>query len=218
MAKNDEIEAGAKAIAEDLRLPGAGTKKLARVVEDHLDWFDKTEARGLTWADMSRLLFAAGAKGKNGRPLPVGTLYSTVWRKREDAKRIGGGIALSSKSTTGIQGSTQESPPRKGRMAPAPTWPAVPNDPFRERSGLPLRAAGARPRCRLSQGQRIATAETGPVANRNIRCHIQAIQQPPEWTGPVVHSLRLQNTPLGFHLPASQRPSAASTSHAEQID
>ena len=120
MAKNNEIEAGAKAIAEDLRLPGAGLKKLARVVEGHLDWFDKAEARGLTWADMSRLLFAAGAKGKNGRPFPVGTLYSTVWRKREDAKRIGRGIASSSKSTTGIQGSTQESPPRKGRMDPAP--------------------------------------------------------------------------------------------------
>jgi hypothetical protein len=87
MAKNNEIEAGAKAIAEDLRLPGAGLKKLARVVEDHLAWFDKAEARGLTWADMSRLLLAAGAKGKNSRPFPVGTLYSTVWRKREDAKR-----------------------------------------------------------------------------------------------------------------------------------
>ncbi len=120
MATSNEIEAGAKAIAEDLRLPGGGLKKLARVVEDHLDWFDTVEARGLTWADMSRLLFAAGAKGRNGRPFSVGTLYSTVWRKREDAKRIGGGMASSSKSTTGIQGSTQKSPPRRGRLDPAP--------------------------------------------------------------------------------------------------
>lgn len=120
MATSKEIEAGAKAIAEDLRLPGGGLKKLARVVEDHLDWFDTVEARGLTWADMSRLLFAAGAKGRNGRPFSVGTLYSAVWRKREDAKRIGRGIASSSKSTTGIQGSTQELPPRKGRLDPAP--------------------------------------------------------------------------------------------------
>jgi hypothetical protein len=120
MSTSNEIEAGAKAIAEDLRLPGGGLKKLARVVEDHLDWFDAVEARGLTWADMSRLLFAAGAKGRNGRPFSVGTLYSTVWRKREDAKRTGRGIASPSKSNTAIQGSTQESPPRKGRLDQAP--------------------------------------------------------------------------------------------------
>ncbi|MBQ8106893.1 MAG: hypothetical protein IJ127_28975 [Afipia sp.] len=120
MITSKEIEAGAKAIAEDLRLPGGGLKKLARVVEDHLGWFDTVEARGLTWADMSRLLFAAGAKGRNGRPFSVGTLYSTVWRKREDAKRIGRDIASFSKSSTGIQSSTQESPPRKGRLGSAP--------------------------------------------------------------------------------------------------
>ena len=120
MAKSNEIEAGVRAIAEDLRLPGGGLKKLARVVKDHLDWFDTAEARGLTWPDMSRLLFAAGAKGRNGRPFSVGTLYSTVWRKREDAKRIGSGTASSSKSTTAIRGSTQESLPRKGRLDPAP--------------------------------------------------------------------------------------------------
>jgi hypothetical protein len=121
MAKSNEIEAGARAIAEDLRLPGGGQKKLARVVRNHLDWFDMAEHRGFTWADMSRLLFAAGAKGRNARPFSVGTMYSTVWRKREDAKRIDSGTASSSKSTTGIQGSTQESPARKGRSDGAPT-------------------------------------------------------------------------------------------------
>jgi hypothetical protein len=120
MATSNEIKAGAAAIAEDLRLPGGGLKKLARVVEGHLDWFDKAEACGLTWADMSRLLFAAGAKGRNGRPFSVGTLYSTVWRKREGVKRIGSGAASSSKSTTGIQGSKQKLLPRKGRLDLAP--------------------------------------------------------------------------------------------------
>src|SRR5260370_16994243 len=110
MATSKEIEAGAKAIAEDLRLPGGGVKKLARVIEDHLGWFDAAEARGLTWADMSRLLFAVGAKGQNGRPFSVGTLYSTVWRKREDAKRIGKGIASSSKSARKIQAFPPPSP------------------------------------------------------------------------------------------------------------
>lgn len=82
---NKQIEAGAKAIAEDMMLPGGGRKKLARVVNDHLDWFDAVEARGLTWSDISRLLLAAGAKDRNGRAISVGTLSSTVWRKRSDA-------------------------------------------------------------------------------------------------------------------------------------
>ena|ERR1035437_7710683 len=120
MAKSNEIEAGARPIAEDLRLPGGGQKKLARVVRNHLDWFDMAEDCGLTWADMSRLLFAAGAKGENGSPFSVSTLYLTVRRKREDAKLVGGGAASSSKSTTGIQGSKQKLSPRKGRLDLAP--------------------------------------------------------------------------------------------------
>jgi hypothetical protein len=100
MATSKEIEAGAKAIAEDLRLPGRWREKAGKSDDKSLEWFDMVEARGLTWADMSRLLFAAGAKGRNGRPFSVGTLYSMVWRKREDAKRIGGAIASSSKSAT----------------------------------------------------------------------------------------------------------------------
>jgi hypothetical protein len=86
MASNKEIEAGARLIAEDLQLPGGGSKKLARVVHNHLEWFDAAEARGMTWSDMSRLLSAAGALGKGGRRLTVGTLSSTVWRKRAEAE------------------------------------------------------------------------------------------------------------------------------------
>jgi hypothetical protein len=119
MATGNEIEAGAKAIAEDLRLPGGGLKKLARVVEDHLDWFDAAEARGLTWADMSRLLFASGAKSRNGRPFSVGTLYSTVWRKREDAEQKG--VGSSSKSVREIKAATHVAS-RKGRSDRAPKW------------------------------------------------------------------------------------------------
>jgi hypothetical protein len=85
MAKSNEIETGARAIAEDLRLPGGGQKKLARVARDHLDWFDMAEERGLTWADMSRLLFAVGAKRESGGAFSVSTLYLTVRREREDA-------------------------------------------------------------------------------------------------------------------------------------
>ena len=84
MLTNKEIDAGAKAIAEDFALSEGRIKKLARVVEGHLDWFDACEMRGMTWADIARLLFVAGAKGRNGRPFTVGTLSSTVWRKRRN--------------------------------------------------------------------------------------------------------------------------------------
>lgn len=78
VARNDEIEAGAKAIADDLNLPGGRRKKLARVVEDHLYWFDAAEARGMTWDDMIVALAAAGARRKNGTPLSYGSLSSAV--------------------------------------------------------------------------------------------------------------------------------------------
>jgi hypothetical protein len=99
MASNKEIEAGARLIAEDLQLPGGGSKKLARVVLNHLEWFDAAEARGMTWSDMIRLLSAAGALGKDGRRLTVGTLSSTVWRKRAEAESKKEATAESARGT-----------------------------------------------------------------------------------------------------------------------
>jgi len=110
---------------------------------------------------VSRLLFAAGAKGKNGRPFPVGTLYSTVWRKREDAKRIGGGIASSSKSTTRIQGSTQESPPRKGRMVPAPIRSGNVELPRKPKGRLKI------PEASTGQSSPMSSVKTPPKASSN---------------------------------------------------
>lgn len=66
-------------------LPGGRRKKLSRLVEDHLAWFDAAEARGMTWEDMIAALFAAGVVRPDGRPLSVGTLSSAVWRKRNHA-------------------------------------------------------------------------------------------------------------------------------------
>ena len=106
MATDKEIEAGAKAIAADLALPGGGRKKLARVVEDHLSWFDAVEIRGLTWNDVTRLLFAAGAKGPNGRPISIGTLSSAVWRKRKETR--------TSMPSTKTQIETGAPPPQSG--------------------------------------------------------------------------------------------------------
>lgn len=119
MLSNRQIEAGAKAIAEDMTLPGGGRKKLARVVGDHLDWFDAVEARGLTWGDMSRLLLAAGARGRNGRAIPVGTLSSTVWRKRSDA------ASPASPVSTKARGAGRASP----RMGQAERTHVIPSKP-----------------------------------------------------------------------------------------
>jgi len=85
--KDRDLEKGAEAIADNLKLPGGRRKKFSRVVEDHLAWFDAAEARGLTWADMSIVLAAAGATGDDGSPLSVGTLSSAVWRKRKEASQ-----------------------------------------------------------------------------------------------------------------------------------
>lgn len=82
VANNQDIEAGAKAVTEDKRLPGWRLEKLARVVADHMDWFDAAAARGTTWQDTERGLATAGATGKDGKPLRIGKLFSTVWRER----------------------------------------------------------------------------------------------------------------------------------------
>lgn len=84
--KNRGIEVGAKAIANDLQLPGGRRKKLARIVVEHLEWFDLAEARGMTWDDMIAVLAAAGVKREDGRPLSRGALSSAVWRKRQDGR------------------------------------------------------------------------------------------------------------------------------------
>ncbi|MEW6769744.1 MAG: hypothetical protein AB1342_17105 [Pseudomonadota bacterium] len=88
MANNKELEAGLKAMAEDFHLPGGGRKKLSRLVAEHMDWFDAAERRGMGWRDMIRVLTAAGVNGRGGKPLSVGTLSSTVWRKRAETADV----------------------------------------------------------------------------------------------------------------------------------
>ena len=117
VATDKEIEAGAKAIVRDLSLPGGGRKKLARVVEDHLSWFAMVEARGLTWADITRLLSGAGAMGRNGRAISIGTLSSAVWRKREDTKRKSNSDAVSFNPAMAIQSSASHQAGRRGERS-----------------------------------------------------------------------------------------------------
>jgi hypothetical protein len=140
VATDKEIEVGAKAIARDLSLPGGGRKKLARVVEDHLSWFAMVEARGLTWADITRLLSVAGAMGQNGRAISIGTLSSTVWRKREDIRHKSNSDAVSFNPATTIQSSAPHQAGRRGQRsrnsgeiaAPRDSGLLVPSFPKRE--------------------------------------------------------------------------------------
>lgn len=86
MAKDKELERGLKAMADEFRLPFGGRMELSKLVAAHLDWFEAAERRGLKWPDMIRALAAVGINGRNGMPLSVGTLSSTVWRKRAEAE------------------------------------------------------------------------------------------------------------------------------------
>jgi hypothetical protein len=85
MGRNGQLEAGLKRIAKDYHLPAGGRKKLSQLVAHHLYWFDAAERRGMGWRDMISALTAAGVTGKGGKTLSVGTLSSTVWRKRAEA-------------------------------------------------------------------------------------------------------------------------------------
>lgn len=82
---DEELTKGAKAIAEDMRVGETRRVKLARIIDDHLDWFDLARARGLEWTDIIEVLFKAGATRPDGRPLSRGHLSSLVWRKQKSA-------------------------------------------------------------------------------------------------------------------------------------
>ena len=53
-----------------------------------MHWFDAAERRGMGWRDMIKALTAAGMNGRGGKPLSVGTLSSTVWRKRAETEDV----------------------------------------------------------------------------------------------------------------------------------
>lgn len=148
--KNRDIEAGAKMIASDLQLPGGRRKKLARVVAEHLAWFDQAEARGMTWDDMIAVLASAGVTREDGRALSRGALSSAVWRKRQDGRIVSvrkvGGEKPGDPSTRKTSRRTEQGLPGQQTVGhrtanrPAGKSPARKNAPF---TGRPA-PAGAR--------------------------------------------------------------------------
>ena len=82
MAKDKDIESGARAIAEDFKLPGGRRKAVAKLVRHHLSWFDAAKDRGMAVEDILRLLTRAGATYEDGSSINFDTLSSALWRKR----------------------------------------------------------------------------------------------------------------------------------------
>lgn len=83
LLSDEDLIEGAQAIANDMRVGDARRLKLARIVDPHLDWFAQARARGLEWTDIIDVLFRAGVKRPDGRPLSRGHLSSLVWRRQQ---------------------------------------------------------------------------------------------------------------------------------------
>jgi hypothetical protein len=124
MADNKELESGLKAMAEDFLLPGGGHKKLSQLVAGHMHWFDAAGRRGMGWRDMIRALTAAGVNGRGGKPLSVGTLSSTVWRKRAETEDV------------------MSRADRQARLAPPESQPVRSRKASPKQGGRPKAAAG----------------------------------------------------------------------------
>lgn len=82
MAKNKDIESGARIVAEDFNLPGGRRKAVAKLVRDHLSWFDAAKARGMAVEDILSLLTRAGAIYEDGASINFDTLSNALWRRR----------------------------------------------------------------------------------------------------------------------------------------
>jgi len=82
MAKNKDIESGARIVAEDFKLPAGRRKAVAKLVKDHLSWFDAAKARGMAVEDILSLLTSAGATYDDGSSINFDTLSNALWRRR----------------------------------------------------------------------------------------------------------------------------------------
>jgi hypothetical protein len=80
--KDKDIESGARAIAEDFKLPGGRRKAVAKLVRHHLSWFDAAKDRGMGVDDILTLLTHAGATYEDGSSINFDTLSNALWRKR----------------------------------------------------------------------------------------------------------------------------------------
>lgn len=127
MARKLELEAGLEAMAADFVLLGGGRLRVARLVTNHLDWFDAAEARGMAWRDIARALATADVTDKHGKALSTGTLSSAVWRARDRRSNPPAPPQSSARNNSShppvVQGSRQG--PSVVRQQKRPTPPAA---------------------------------------------------------------------------------------------
>lgn len=83
IVSDENLKSGAQSIADDLRVGDNRRLKLAKVIDSHLEWFERARDRGLEWTDIVDILFQAGVVRPDGRPLSRGHLSSLVWRKQK---------------------------------------------------------------------------------------------------------------------------------------
>ena len=84
MATNVDIESGARIVAEDFKLPAGRRKAVAKLVADHLGWFDAAKSRGMGAEDILSLLTSVGATYADGSSINFDTLSNALWRKRNE--------------------------------------------------------------------------------------------------------------------------------------
>jgi hypothetical protein len=83
---NNDMMIGAKRIAAALKGP-VGQIKLARVVSQHIVWFEDARSQGMTWDQIVAALTAVGATRADGTPFTRGPVSSAVWRAEKAISR-----------------------------------------------------------------------------------------------------------------------------------
>jgi hypothetical protein len=113
MSDGDLLD-GAEAIAADMQGPAGQRLKLAKVIDEHLGWFEQARRRGLEWSDIVALLFRAGATRSDGRPLLREHVQSLVWRKQHAERQAADETPARDAISPAIPKRTARSPvPRK---------------------------------------------------------------------------------------------------------
>ena len=152
---NKELEASLKRIADDYRLPGGGRKKLSQLVAEHLDWFDAAQKRGMGWRDIISALAAASITGKRGEPLSIGTLSSTVWRKRAEIKQ--------DDNVRSLQGARPRPPAKFPKFGSSTKDFAFRRDKSGDKPGRDSQTSTARTGRTANAGRSISTKQPPPI-------------------------------------------------------
>lgn len=162
MIKNKEIEEGAQIIAEDFKLPGGRRKPVARLVKEHLSWFDAAEARGMFVDGILNTLTAAGVTYEDGSSINFATLSNALWRTRNE-------------TTVETKASSRKSKARDksdGRQARLGGWKSPKQKKQIEHSAAVVKPAAKRPNppsIKTLKGTKGATSRRGDTPRMSVK-------------------------------------------------